>query len=231
MEKRSDGSFIYLGWITIAVVTFQLISDATAGKIIDLFGYTVSVTVLYFPITYVFSDILTEVYGYARARSVLWKSMFASIVAGIIYQLAVYWPPAPSFPLNDSYRDVFGIVPRILVGGWVAVFLGEITNNFVMAKLKVVTAGKALWLRAMSSTLCGQLVNTAAFYLISLSGILPSNILVQAILAGWLIKTAMEAVCLPLTYAACRFLKQAENIDHLDRNTDFNPFIIFDDKK
>jgi uncharacterized integral membrane protein (TIGR00697 family) len=125
----------------------QLVSDVTAGKIINFAGFPVSVTVLYFPITYIFSDILTEVYGYARARSVLWTVLICSVLAGLLYQLVVYLPPAAGFSDNPAYTRVLGSVPRILLGGWIAVFAGEILNNYVLAKIKIVSNGRYLWIQ------------------------------------------------------------------------------------
>jgi uncharacterized integral membrane protein (TIGR00697 family) len=114
-------------------VAFQLISDATAGKIVSVFGFDVSVTVLYFPFVYIISDVVTEVYGYARARMVLWYTLLASVIAGVMYQVAVAVPAASFFTASDAYATVFGIVPRVLVGGWLAVFAGDISNNYTLA--------------------------------------------------------------------------------------------------
>jgi uncharacterized integral membrane protein (TIGR00697 family) len=216
----------YLGVITMLYVTMQLVSDVTAGKLISLGGFGVSVTVLYFPITYIISDVLTEVYGYARARAVLWTVMFASILAGLTYQLAVYMPPAAGFDANEAYRRVFGIVPRVLVGGWLAVFAGDISNNYVMAKLKVVTRGKYLWVRTIGSTIVGQFVNTVLFYVIALYGIIPGDLLYQAVLAGWFLKTAVEVIFTPVTYYVVGRLKRAEKEDYYDYDTNFNPLIV-----
>src|SRR5580765_1641730 len=121
--NKSTGirSYRYLGLLTAAYITFQLVSDVTAGKIVQLYIFPVSVTVLYFPITYLFGDVLTEVYGYARARSVVWKVFFASVLAGVIYAIVVRVPPASGFQGNEAYTRVLGGVPRILVGGWMAV--------------------------------------------------------------------------------------------------------------
>ena len=209
-------------------VTFQLISDATAGKIISLFGVGVSVTVLYFPFVYVISDVVTEVYGYAAARRILWYTLAASITAGLMYQLAVAIPAAPFFEAQEAYSTVFGIVPRILLGGWLAVFAGDISNNFVLAKLKVYMSGSKLWVRTISSTLVGQFLNTAVFYTVALSGVLPTGVLLQAIVAGWLIKTAVEALFTPVTYWVVAKVKKVEGVDHYDRETNFNPFRLHD---
>lgn len=207
-------------------VSFQLISDATAAKIVLLFGYGVSVTVLYFPFTYVISDIITEVYGYARARQILWYTLLASVLAGVFYQIAVAVPSAPFFVNGDSYEKVFGIVPRVLIGGWLAVFWGDISNNYVLAKLKIITNGRFLWVRTISSTVVGQFVNTAVFYVIALGGVLPSDVLIQGILAGWIMKTCVEALLTPLTYFVVGRVKKIEGVDYYDRGTNFNPFRV-----
>lgn len=209
-------------------VTFQLISDATAGKIISVFGVGVSVTVLYFPLVYVISDVVTEVYGYAASRRILWYTLAASVAAGLMYQLAIVVPPAPFFESQEAYSTVFGVVPRILLGGWLAVFAGDISNNFVLAKLKVYMSGSQLWVRTISSTLVGQFLNTAVFYVVALSGVLPAGVLFQAIVAGWLIKVGVEVVFTPLTYWIVDVVKKVEGVDHYDKDTNFNPFRLRD---
>lgn len=219
-------SYKYLGLITTLYIAFQLISDVTAGKIVQLGIFTVSATVLYFPITYIFSDILTEVYGYAKARSVVWQALLASILAGLIYQLVVWLPPAIGFDANDAFTRVLGSVPRILLGGWVAVWVGGILNDYILAKMKVWTKGKHLWLRTITSTIVGEGANTILFYTIALYSILPNNLLITSILSGWLLKTIVEVVLTPVTYYVVAKLKKAENEDYYDTNTDFNPLII-----
>jgi len=216
----------YLGIILSFYITFQLVSDVTAGKIISFIGFPVSVTVLFFPITYIFADILTEVYGYARARSVVWTVFFCSVAAGLIYLLVVYLPPATGFVGNDAYARVLGSVPRILFGGWIAVWVGGILNDFVLAKMKVKTKGKYLWTRTIGSTIVGEFANTVLFYVIALYAILPNNLLIASILTGWLIKVVIEVIFTPWTYFVVKRLKQLENEDYYDRDTNFNPFII-----
>jgi|SRR3989338_512453 len=216
----------YLGLITALYVAMQLISDITAGKIIQLFVFPVSVTVLYFPITYIFSDILTEVYGYARARSVVWTVLFCSVLAGLIYQLVVYLPPAVGFDANDAYARVLGSVPRILLGGWVAVWVGGILNDYILAKMKVWTNGRHLWARTIGSTIVGEFANTVLFYTIALYAVLPNNLLIASILSGWLIKVAVETIFTPWTYIVIRKLKALENEDFYDKDTNFNPLIV-----
>lgn len=221
--------FKLLTFFLVLNITFQLISDATAAKIILLFGFGVSVTVFYFPFTYIISDVITEVYGYARARKVLYYTLLASILAGIFYQLAIKIPAAPFYDGGEAYQTVFGVVPRVLLGGWLAVFAGDITNNYVLAKLKIITEGKYLWVRTILSTIVGQGANTTVFYLVALSGVLPNDLLFQSILAGWIIKTLVEIAMTPITYFVVHKVKEKEGIDHYDRDTNFNPFRLSDD--
>lgn len=227
MESNSQTTRPKLFWpIVCWYVTFQLISDVAAGKLIDVFGFPVSVTVLFFPVTYIFADILTEVYGYALARRALWMVLISSVVAGVCYQIAAIWTPSVQFAGNDAYKTVLYQVPRTLAGGWLAVFAGEFANNFTLAKLKVATSGRWLWLRTISSTVVGQLVNTAIFYVVALGGILPTSVLVQAVCVGWIAKTAVEVIFTPITYVVINRLKKYEGIDFYDRQTNFSPFTL-----
>lgn len=204
----------------------QLVSDVTAGKIVELGGFPVSVTALYFPITFIFADVLTEVYGYAAGRRVLWTVLLCSILAGSIYQVVIALPPATGFVGNEAYTRVLGQVPRILIGGWIAIFAGEMLNDYVLAKLKVKCAGKHLWLRLVGSTIVGQFVNTGLFYGIALFGVLPAALLINSILSGWVIKVIVEILLIPATYWIVKHLKEVEHEDFYDTNTNFNPFLI-----
>lgn len=215
----------YLGIFTSLYITFQLISDVTAGKLISLFGFPVSVTVLYFPITYILSDILTEVYGYANARRIVWQVLICSILAGVVYQVVAAIPALQGPEVHSAYAKVFGSVPRILLGGWIAVWCGGILNDYVLAKMKVWSNGKGLWMRTIGSTVVGEFANTALFYVIALGGILPNNVLISAILTGWLIKVAVEVLFTPVTYWVVSKLKKAESEDFYDKDTNFNPFL------
>lgn len=216
----------FLGTITVLYVAFQLISDITAGKIVELGIFTVSATVLYFPFTYIFSDVLTEVYGYARARSVVWQVLLVSVLAGVLYQIVVFLPPAPGFGANDAYAQVLGSVPRILIGGWIAVWVGALLNDYVMAKMKLWTNGEHFWARAIASTVVGEGANTILFYMIALYGIIPNSLLASSIISGWVIKVAVETFMTPVTTIVVRKIKVAEGEDRFDYKTDFNPFIF-----
>lgn len=218
----------YLGLITVLYITFQLVSDVTAGKIVQLGIFTVSATVLYFPFTYIFADVLTEVYGYAKARSVVWMVLIASVLAGLIYSLVVFLPPAVGFDANSAYSRVLGQVPRILIGGWIAVWVGGILNDYVLAKMKIWTNGKYLWTRTIGSTIVGEGVNTFLFYMIALYAIIPTGLLVTSILSGWLLKVVVEIIMTPATYVVVMKLKKAENEDYYDTKTNFNPLKLVD---
>ena len=224
--KSASKQYKFLGVITALYITFQLVSDVTAGKIVQLWIFPVSATVLFFPFTYIIADVLTEVYGYSKARSVVWMVLFSSIIAGLIYSIVTFLPPAAGFDANDAYVRVLGQIPRILVGGWIAVWIGGILNDFILAKMKVWTKGKHLWARTIGSTIVGEGANTVLFYTIALSGIIPTNLLLASILSGWLLKVAVEVIMTPVTYKVVKKLKEVEGEDYYDTDTNFNPLII-----
>lgn len=219
-------NYRYFNLILVFNITYLLVSDVTAGKIIDIFGYPAAASTLLFPVVYIISDIMTEVYGYAAARRMLWYTIMASFMAGIAYQVAVFMPAADGFQNGDSYATVLGSVPRIMVVGWIAVFVGDITNNYVMAKMKIWTQGQHLWLRTISSTLLGQLTNSLVFYFAALYGTIPLDLLINAMIFSILGKTMIEILMTPVTCAVIKKLKEVEGIDYYDDETDFNPFIF-----
>ena len=225
MTGDTPGSkFITL--ITALNVTFLLVSDFTGARVIGLYGVGVSVTVLYFPITYLIGDVLTEVYGYAQSRRVIWISMFCSVAGSAIAggQLAV--PAAAFFGADAAYQTVFSPSLTISAAGLFAFFGGDISNSYVLAKLKIWDRGERLWLRFVSSTVVGEGVNTVLFYGIVLRTVLPQGLLLRGVLMGWTTKVVVEVVMLPLSYRVVRFLKRAEGIDHYDHDTNFNPFLV-----
>lgn len=200
------------------------IINILAGKIVDISVFTLSAASLCIPIIYVIGDSLTEVYGYKQARRATWLLIFATIIMAVFFQLAIYLPPAEGFLHNDAYTTVLGQVPRIVLGTWVALFAGQFVNDYVLAKMKVFTKGKHLWSRTIGSTLVGQAFDTTAFYVIALYNVIPSGLLLNAILSAWFVKVVIEICLTPITYYVVRKLKEAENIDTFDSNTNFNPF-------
>lgn len=215
-------SYRFLNFIILADVTIGLICIPTAGKLVDIFGTPLSVTIFYFPLVYVFSAITTEVYGYAVARRLLWYTIAAQVVATVVFQLVVAVPPSAFLRNNQSYIDVLSAAPRLVLFGNLAIFLGDTVNNLVVAKTKVWCRGQYLPIRFVLSTLCGQLVDTSIFYMFAL-GTLPESILANSILLEVSISVAVSAVCLPVSRALTSWLKLAEKLDVFDYTADFNP--------
>ncbi len=184
--------------------------------------------VLFFPISYVFGDILTEVYGYARARKVIWAGFtglgFASFMAAVVVAL----PPAPFWNNQAAYEIAFGSTWRIVLASMCAYFCGEFVNSYVLAKMKIITAGKWLWTRTIGSTIFGEAVDSALFYPLAFygTGIIPDDKLPLVMLSQFLIKVGVEVVFTPITYKVVNALKRAEHEDYYDRHTDFNPFSL-----
>ena len=182
--------------------------------------------VLFFPISYVFGDILTEVYGYAKARRVVWAGFaamaFASFMAWVVAQL----PPATGWPNQAAYEIIFGATPRIVLASLLAFWAGEFVNAYVLARMKVWSEGRALWLRMIGSTGIGQGVDSLIFYPVAFYGVWSDALLVTVMVSNYLLKVIWEIVALPFTYRIVAWLKRVENEDHYDRRTDFNPFTL-----
>lgn len=207
-------------------IFFLLVCIPTAGKIVDVFNIPVSVAIFYFPFVYIIADILTEVYGYAAARRALWYTLIAQTAAMLIFQGVVYAPPSVSFAENAAFQTVLSSAPQIVIFGTVAVFLGDIVNNFVLAKMKVWTKGRNMAARFVVSTALGQLVNTAIFFIFGLWGFLPIDMLLKSILTAALLKTLVEIIMLPVTIKIVKKVKEIEGVDYFDKGTDFNPLKI-----
>jgi uncharacterized integral membrane protein (TIGR00697 family) len=201
-------------------------SNVGAGKIVEIGPLVASVSVLFFPFTYIFSDIVAEVYGYAKARSLVWLMLGVYAIAAVMAQIIVWFPAVEGFQGAEAYATVLGGQWRIVVATLIAVWTGALVNDYVLARMKVLTEGKYLWSRTIGSTVVGEGVNTALFFGIALYGIIPDAMLVSSILAGWLIKVIVEVVMTPVTYKVVAALKKAEAEDYYDRDTNFNPFIV-----
>jgi queuosine precursor transporter len=216
----------YLPFVTAVFVTCLIISNIIATKI-GAFGPGIflPVAVIVFPISYIFGDVLTEVYGYACARQVIWIGFSCNLLAVVAIWIGGLIPAAPFWSAQSAYEAILGQTARLLFASFVAYLAGEFLNSFVLAKLKIATQGKQLWLRTISSTLVGQLADSGIFIFIAFVGD-PGINLGQLIITQWLFKSAYEALATPLTYIAVNFLKRAENEDHFDRNTNFNPLAI-----
>ena len=182
--------------------------------------------VLFFPISYVFGDVLTEVYGYAKARKVIWAGFAALLFASIMAAVVVALPPAPFWKNQGAYEVAFGNTWRIVAASMIAYFCGEFVNSYVLAKMKIASEGRALWQRTIGSTICGEAVDSAIFYPLAFygTGIIPNEVLPQVMVAQFVLKTLVEVLFTPVTYWVVGFLKRAEHEDYYDRTTDFSPF-------
>jgi uncharacterized integral membrane protein (TIGR00697 family) len=187
---------------------------------------------LFFPISYIFGDVLTEVYGYARARKVIWAGFGAMVFATVMSQIVIRMPPAESEAYNKiiqpAIETVFGNTWRIVVGSILAFWAGDFVNSYVLAKMKIWTAGRFLWTRTIGSTIAGQLVDSLIFYPLAFLGIWESTTLAKVVVFNWFMKVSVEAVATPVTYAVVGFLKKAESEDFYDRGTNFTPFSLED---
>ena len=183
--------------------------------------------VLFFPISYLFGDILTEVYGYARDRRVVWSGFAALVFAAIMATVIVHLPPAASFQAEQpAVEAIFGNTPRIVCASIVAFWCGSFVNSYVLAKMKIWSSGRWLWTRLVGSTLCGELVDSALFYGIAFSGLWPTDKLLEITVTQYVLKSAWEVIATPQTYKVVAFLKRAEHEDFYDRDTDFTPFSL-----
>ena len=212
-----------LNHIVLWNIFFAIICIPTAGKLIDVMGIPLSISIYYFPFVYIFADILTEVYGYAVARRVLWYCIFTQLLAIVIFEFVIAYPPSTVMTNNQSYVDVLSAAPRLVLFGTLAMFAGDITNNYVLAKMKVWTNGRFISARFVTSTISGQVVNTSVFYVFGLWGMIPTRVLAKSILVASLTKVGVELLLLPVTLKVSLWLKRIENVDYFDKGTNFSP--------
>ncbi|MFN8386703.1 MAG: queuosine precursor transporter [Anaerolineales bacterium] len=233
--NASEKNYRWLPFVTAVFVTTLIVSNIIAVKLVNLFGLFVPAAVILFPVAYIFGDVLTEVYGYARARRVIWTGFFCNLIAVIAIWISGQLPTAPFWGLigfatpedaQQAYQAVLGLTPRLLAASFAGYLVGEFLNSIVLAKLKVRTAGRFLWLRTILSTLIGEGADSAIFLTIAFSGIIPASGLAQAILSQWSVKVIYETLATPLTYIVVNALKKAEGEDYFDSKTDFNPIKI-----
>jgi len=221
--------FVLVAFVTVLVCS-NLIGPAKIAQLeVPVLGaLTFGAGVLFFPISYVFGDILTEVYGYARARRVIWCGFAALAFASLMATVVVALPPAPFWKHQASYEVAFGATWRIVGASMIAYFCGEFVNSFVLAKMKIATQGRWLWSRTIGSTIFGEAVDSALFYPLAFygSGIIPDDKLPLVMLAQFVTKVGVEVVFTPVTYKIVGALKKAENEDYYDTTTRFTPFAL-----
>jgi queuosine precursor transporter len=217
----------YYDLVMVSFVTVLLCSSLIGvGKVCQIAGYSVGAGVFFFPVSYIFGDILTEVYGYARTRRVIWAGFAALGFASIMSWAVIALPPAPDWPHQAAYVLVYGQTPRIVAASLAAFWAGDFVNSYVLAKLKLKTAGRFLWLRTIGSTVVGQGVDSLIFYPLAFLGEWPAPLVLAVMASNFLVKVGVEAAMTPVTYRIVAFLKRAEGEDYYDRGTDFNPFTL-----
>jgi uncharacterized integral membrane protein (TIGR00697 family) len=219
-------SFKYFGIISTTFVAMLMISNIVATKLFSIGPLILTGGILVFPITYIFGDVLTEVYGYARSRKIIWTGFFALIFMSLIFWVVGLLPPAPTWQNQEAYNLILGVVPRIVLASIVGYWAGEFANSFVLAKLKLITKGKHLWMRTIGSTIVGEGIDTTLFVLIAFYGVISGSVLILAILSGYLFKVVYEVLATPITYKVVGFLKRVEGVDHYDYETKFSPFML-----
>src|SRR5262249_38859882 len=204
----------YYDLVMALFVTILLCSNIIgAAKVATVWGFTFGAGVLFFPISYIFNDVLTEVYGYARARKVVWAGFGAIVFASFMSWVIVTLPPASGWNDQRAYETVFGQTPRIVFASLTAFFVGEFANSYVLAKMKVATKGKHLWMRTIGSTIVGEAVDSAVFYPAAFLGVWSNSLVLQVMLGNYMVKVLWEAVITPVTYRVVYFLKRSEQED------------------
>ncbi len=223
-RNSRNRSYKWIDLVTAAFVAVLLISNIASTKILQLGPFSFDGGTILFPLAYIFGDVLTEVYGYRRSRRVIWTGFFWILAAAGIFALVDILPPARGWELQSSYHSILGQTPRIVIASLVAYFAGEFSNSAILAWMKVLTGGKWLWTRTISSTLVGEAVDTVIFLSIAFLGVLPPELLSAVFISNFIFKVGVEVLFTPITYQVVNRLKKAEQEDHFDRGTNFNPF-------
>lgn len=217
-------AFRFLDLITASFVATLLLSNIASTKIVSMPPFEFDGGTVLFPLSYVFGDILTEVYGYRRARRVIWTGFAWIAIAAAFLAVIDALPPAPGYELGDAFHAVLGQAPRIIAGSLVAFWAGSFVNSAIVARLKIATNGRMLWLRTSVSTLGGQGIDTALFLAIAFWGVLPSDLLLAVFVSNYVFKVGVEVLLTPVTYLVVGTLKRVEGVDVFDTGTDLNPF-------
>lgn len=216
----------YSYWFIVLVaifVTCLITANIIAVKIINVFGLILPAAIIIFPISYIVGDVLTEVYGYEQARKVIWLGFFCNLIAVVAIWLGLILPAASFWDGQEAYTRILGYTPRLLLASFIAYLVGEFANSFILAKMKIATRGRWLWMRTIGSTLVGQGLDSIVFITLAFFGIMPLGALLITIVTQWLVKSAYEAIATPLTYLVVGFLKKKEGVDVYDHGTRFNP--------
>jgi uncharacterized integral membrane protein (TIGR00697 family) len=218
-KNRSSYDFLLAAFVAVL-----LISNIASSKILLLGPFTFDGGTILFPVSYIFGDVLTEVYGYRRARRVIWAGFFATALMAGVLALVGRLPAAEGWSHQAAYDAILGLTPRIVAGSLIAYWAGEFSNSYLISRMKVWTRGKFLFLRTIGSTLVGEGVDTLLFVVIAFAGVLPGSLLVSIIVSNYIFKVLFEAAATPFTYLLVDGLKRREGVDHFDRGISYNPF-------
>lgn len=218
-------SFLF---VTIAVlyVTALTLANTVATKLVELGPFVVAGGIIIFPLTYIFADILTEVYGFRESRKIIWLGFLTQVIVVAGYLIVQYLPAPPFWPHQAAYESILGFVPRIITASLIAYPFGEFANSIVLSRMKVWMQGRRLWMRTIGSTIVGEGVDTIIFVSIAFGGLFELRQLVTVILSGYLLKVAYEVIATPITYAIVHYLKRHEQIDVYDYNVNYNPLTV-----
>jgi queuosine precursor transporter len=217
-------NYKYLDIITAAFVAVLLISNVVSAKILRLGPFTFDGGTILFPLSYIFGDVLTEVYGYRRSRRVIWLGFGSALLMSLVFIAVGKLPAARGWENQEAYEKILGLTPRIVAASLIAFFSGEFSNSFVLAKMKILTRGRWLWTRTIGSTLVGEFVDTMLFCSIAFLGVLNRELLIATIVSNYIFKVGVEVIFTPVTYGVVGFLKRREHEDYYDYRTDFSPF-------
>ena len=212
--------------ITALFITCLITANIIAVKLVSVLGLVVPAAIIIFPLSYIFGDVLTEVYGYRQARRVIWLGFFCNLIAVVAIWVGQVLPAASFWDGQAAYERILGYTPRLLVASFLAYLVGEFANSFVLAKMKIATQGRWLWTRTIGSTLVGQGLDSLVFITLAFVGTIPLAGLASAIVTQWLAKSIYEAAVTPLTYGVVNFLKRQEGLDVYDYDTRFNPLLV-----
>jgi len=220
--------FKYFDLITGLFVAVLLISNIASSKIVQIWKFTFDGGTILFPLSYIFGDILTEVYGYRKSRRVIWIGFFCALLMSLTLGLVGLIKPASGWEFQEAYMRILGQTPRIVAASLIAYFAGEFSNSFVLAKMKIVTKGKWLFTRTIGSTIIGEGVDTIIFVVIAFLGVYANSLVLLIIISNYIFKVSLEIIFTPLTYKIVGFLKRTEKVDWFDYKTNFNPFGFYD---
>jgi queuosine precursor transporter len=213
--------------ITGFFVAILLISNVASSKLVDFGPLTFDGGTILFPISYIFGDVLTEVYGYRKSRQVIWIGFASALLMSLVFALVGFLPPAAGWENQDAYNRILGMTPRIVAGSLVAYFAGEFSNSYILAKMKILTKGRWLFTRTIGSTIVGEGVDTLFFVAIAFAGVYSWDMMMVIVISNYIYKVGFEVVLTPLTYTVVSFLKRHEKSDIYDYKTNFNPFVEF----